>query len=65
MKIVIGKHEELFTVKEIGARLKLSDKAVRHLIYQGKLKAVYMAGSRLRVSASQLEAFLRDEITPA
>jgi excisionase family DNA binding protein len=65
MKVAIAKDEEVFTVKEVAARLKLSDKAVRHLICQGALKAVYMAGRRLRVTQRQLETFLREEIRPA
>jgi excisionase family DNA binding protein len=65
MKIAIAKDEELYTVKEVATRLKLTDKAAHALIYKGQLKAIYLAGRRLRVTASQLEAFLRDEIRPA
>jgi excisionase family DNA binding protein len=65
MKLAIAKHEELYTVQEVGQRLKMTDKAVRSLIYKGQLRAIYLAGRRIRVTASQLDTFLREEIRPA
>jgi excisionase family DNA binding protein len=59
----IDPHEELFTLKEISARLNVPYQRLRWHVYWGKLQAIYLAGRRLRVTASQLEAYLqaRDE----
>lgn len=48
---------ELFTVKELAARLKVTPRAVYGWISDGKLIAVYV-GSNARVSEAALEAFL-------
>jgi excisionase family DNA binding protein len=55
--------DELFTLQDIMARLNLPYSKVRWLIASGKLRAVYLGGRRLRVTARQLDAYLqaRDE----
>jgi excisionase family DNA binding protein len=48
----------------MGDELRLTDKAVRHLIYTGQLQAYYMAGRRLRVKRSDLDQFLTTQLRP-
>lgn len=43
----------LLLLYEVGDELRLTDKAVRHLIYTGQLQAYYMAGRRLRSQAQR------------
>jgi excisionase family DNA binding protein len=57
-------HEELFTLQEISSRLNVPYRQLWWHIYYGKLRAIYLGGRRLRVTARQLEAYLkaRDEL---
>jgi excisionase family DNA binding protein len=56
---------ELLTVAEVARELKLTEKAVRNLIYAGKLTAYSMAGRRIRVTRADLDTFLQTELRPA
>lgn len=54
--------EEYLTIKEVGARLRVSEGTVRRWIRAGKLAAVRPGGGkrgRLIVGADELVAFLR------
>ena len=55
----------LMTVAEIAGELRLSEKAVRNLIYRGQLNAFSLAGRRIRVTREDFEAFLARELRPA
>ncbi len=49
--------DELFTVREVAKKLKLTDKSVRRYISQGKLKAIKL-GRVLRIREADVEEFL-------
>jgi excisionase family DNA binding protein len=49
--------EELFTISEVAARLKVTRDAVYKWIRKGRLEAVY-AGDHMRVTRSALEQFI-------
>jgi excisionase family DNA binding protein len=53
------------TIAEVAEVLRLTDKAMRNLIYAGQLKAYYMAGRRIRIRRDDLGAFLEHELRPA
>lgn len=50
--------DEFLTVAEIAERLKLNAQTVRNWIDQGELPAVWAGARRVRVRASDLDAFL-------
>lgn len=50
--------EELYTVKEVAERLKLSDRTIRRYIREGKLECVRFARS-VRITSGQLDKFLK------
>jgi excisionase family DNA binding protein len=54
----------LLLVKEVAEELRLTEKAVRHLVYAGQLKAYYMAGRRLCVKRADLDQFLATQLLP-
>ena len=57
--------DRLLLRKEVAVELRhSSDKAVRHLIYAGHLKAYYMAGRRCRVKRTDLDQFLATQLRP-
>jgi excisionase family DNA binding protein len=57
--------DTLMTVGEVAQQLRLTDMAVRNLIYRSQLQAYYMAGRRIRVKRSDLDAFLVTQLRPA
>lgn len=65
VKPVIRAMEPLLTVAEVGEALRITPKAVRALIYQGKLQAFYLAGRRVRVKMADLNAFLQTQMKRA
>ncbi len=50
-------HEEVFTVKEIAERLKVTQRTVREWIRRGELTAMKF-GKEYRVRESSLQAFI-------
>jgi hypothetical protein len=56
--------DRLLLLKEVGVELRLTVKAVRHIIYTGQLKAYYMAGRLLRVKRGDLDQFLATQLRP-
>ena len=60
-----GDHLHLLTLQEVGAELKLTVKAVRHLVNTSQLKADYMFGQWLRLRRSELDRFLATALRPA
>lgn len=55
--------EELLTVEEVAARLRVHPASVRYWLRQGHLKGV-RAGRQWRIRPSDLEAFLAREVEP-
>jgi excisionase family DNA binding protein len=51
--------EDLYTVKEAAAKLKVSDRAVLDWLRAGKLRGL-RAGKAWRIKESDLEAFLHE-----
>jgi excisionase family DNA binding protein len=49
--------EELWTLKEAAARLKVSVKTVKEWLYSGELKG-YKAGRQWRITPAAVQAFL-------
>ena len=50
--------DELLTVNEVAALLKLNQQTIRNMIDRGDLRAVRVGARRVRIRQSQLDAFL-------
>lgn len=49
----------LLTVGDVARRLQVSEKWVRYRIELGELEPIRLGGSRMRISAAALEAFVQ------
>lgn len=56
--------EELLTIDEVAAELKLHPDTIRRYIRQNKLKATYIAGTAIRIRRSELNRFIREGEKP-
>ncbi len=53
-----GDREELLTVEEVAAYLKLNQQTVRNMIDRGQLHAVRIGARRVRIRQSELDRFI-------
>ena len=52
--------DELLTIDEVAAELKLHPDTIRRYIRQNKLRSTRVGGTAIRIRRSELERFLRE-----
>ena len=52
--------DELLTIDEVAAELKLHPDTIRRYIREGKLKQTRVGGTAIRIRRSELERFIRE-----
>ena len=55
--------EELLTVDQVAAELQLHPDTIRRFIREGKIKAVRISATVVRVKRSELDKFIQDRST--
>lgn len=53
--------DELLTIDEVAAELKLHPDTIRRYIREKKLKSVRVGGTAIRVRRSEMERFIRED----
>ena len=57
--------DELLTIDEVAAELKLHPDTIRRYIRQNKLRSTRVGGTAIRVRRSELERFIREGEEPS
>jgi len=52
--------DELLTIDEVAAELKLHPDTIRRYIREGKLKQIRVGGTAIRIRRSELDRFIRE-----
>lgn len=52
--------DELLTIDEVAAELKLHPDTIRRYIREGKLKPTRVGGTAIRIRRSELDRFIRE-----
>jgi excisionase family DNA binding protein len=56
-------NDELLTVEQVAERLQLHPDTVRRYVREGKLRAVRLSSTALRIRSSELDRFLKERET--
>ena len=62
-RILVSSIGQVYTTAEVGKILQVHRTTVEHLIAQGALQAIHV-GRRLRITETQLQAFVAQQRTP-
>ena len=60
MSTLVMPREKVYTVKEVAAWLRVSEKTIRKMIGQGRIDA-FLVGDEYRISQSSLDALMRKQ----